>query len=261
MNPRRLTRSRDRQLAGVAGGMAEYLDVDPTVIRILWILAVIFTAGLAILAYIVLAFVMPEASYAAAAYPAGYPAGYPAPPAPGAAGAWGQPATAAPTWSPDYAANAAATQARQRSQGRGLGAAAIIGMVLVVIGAIAFVDAVFPGWSGAVILGPSVIIALGVGLLATSIRRRDDVVEAPVAAAPAPAAPVAAEPPVADAAVDPELGGHRHPGRRPRLTPTPSAPLAPSGSGGVSTVTSPSVPQGKTIDRKEDNGCLGTARP
>ena len=200
MNPRRLTRSRDRQLAGVAGGMAEYLDVDPTVIRILWILAVIFTAGLAILAYIVLAFVMPEASYAAAAYPGGYPAGYAAPPAPGAAGVWGQPATAAPTWSPDYAAT---TQPRQRSQGRGLGAAAIIGMVLVVIGAIAFVDAVFPGWSGAVILGPSVIIALGVGLLATSIRRRDDAVDAPVAAAPAPAAPVPSEPPVADAVSTP----------------------------------------------------------
>ena len=39
MNPRRLYRCRrDRQLAGVAAGMAEYFDLDPTVVRILWIL-------------------------------------------------------------------------------------------------------------------------------------------------------------------------------------------------------------------------------
>ncbi len=37
---RRLSRSRtDRVVAGVAGGMAEYLDIDPTIVRILWVLA------------------------------------------------------------------------------------------------------------------------------------------------------------------------------------------------------------------------------
>jgi phage shock protein C len=37
---RRLYRSRgDRVLAGVAGGMAEYLGIDPTIVRILWVLA------------------------------------------------------------------------------------------------------------------------------------------------------------------------------------------------------------------------------
>ena len=45
MNPRRLYRSRDRMLAGVAGGMAEYLDIDPTVIRILWVIVVLATGG------------------------------------------------------------------------------------------------------------------------------------------------------------------------------------------------------------------------
>ncbi len=59
MNPRRLYRCRhDRQLAGVASGMAEYLGLDPTVVRILWILSVFF-GGFTILLYIVLAFVMP----------------------------------------------------------------------------------------------------------------------------------------------------------------------------------------------------------
>jgi phage shock protein PspC (stress-responsive transcriptional regulator) len=37
---KRLYRSRDdRMVAGVAGGMAEYLGIDPTIVRILWVLA------------------------------------------------------------------------------------------------------------------------------------------------------------------------------------------------------------------------------
>jgi phage shock protein PspC (stress-responsive transcriptional regulator) len=37
---KRLYRSReDRMLAGVAGGMAEYLGIDPTIVRLLWVLA------------------------------------------------------------------------------------------------------------------------------------------------------------------------------------------------------------------------------
>ena len=59
MNPRRLYRSRrDRQLAGVAGGMAEYLEVDPTVVRLVWILS-IFLGGFGILLYIIMAFIVP----------------------------------------------------------------------------------------------------------------------------------------------------------------------------------------------------------
>ena len=59
MGPRRLYRSRtERQLAGVAGGIGNYLELDPTVIRVLWILSVFF-AGIGILLYIILAFVMP----------------------------------------------------------------------------------------------------------------------------------------------------------------------------------------------------------
>lgn len=39
---RRLYRSRsDRKVAGVAGGMAEYLGIDPTIVRILWVLALL----------------------------------------------------------------------------------------------------------------------------------------------------------------------------------------------------------------------------
>ena len=51
--------TKDRKIAGVCGGVAEYLNVDPTVVRILW--AVISLLGcLGIVAYIVCAFIMPE---------------------------------------------------------------------------------------------------------------------------------------------------------------------------------------------------------
>ena len=57
----RLYRSRDdRILAGVAGGLAENLDVDPSVIRIVWALLVFLTGGIALLVYIVMAIVVPE---------------------------------------------------------------------------------------------------------------------------------------------------------------------------------------------------------
>lgn len=57
---RRLYRSRkDRMLAGVAGGVAEYFNVDPTLIRLLF---VIFTlaGGPGLIAYIILWIVVPE---------------------------------------------------------------------------------------------------------------------------------------------------------------------------------------------------------
>ena len=57
----RLYRSRDdRMLTGVAGGVAETLDADPSLIRIVWALLVILTGGIALIVYIVMAIVVPE---------------------------------------------------------------------------------------------------------------------------------------------------------------------------------------------------------
>jgi phage shock protein PspC (stress-responsive transcriptional regulator) len=57
----RLFRSRDdRMLAGVAGGLAELWDVDPSIVRIVWALLAIFTGGIALVVYIVMAIVVPE---------------------------------------------------------------------------------------------------------------------------------------------------------------------------------------------------------
>ena len=50
----------NRMLAGVCGGVAEYLDVDPTVVRLIWV-AVTALAGAGLLVYIAGAILMPEA--------------------------------------------------------------------------------------------------------------------------------------------------------------------------------------------------------
>ena len=59
---KRLHRSKsDRMIWGVCGGLAEYFDVDPTLIRIITVLS-IFISGAGILAYIILAIVIPSES-------------------------------------------------------------------------------------------------------------------------------------------------------------------------------------------------------
>ncbi|MDE2769321.1 MAG: PspC domain-containing protein [Chloroflexota bacterium] len=56
----RLTRSHtDRMLTGVAGGMAEYFDIDPVIIRLLWVLGAVFTGGVLLVVYFVMAIIMP----------------------------------------------------------------------------------------------------------------------------------------------------------------------------------------------------------
>jgi phage shock protein PspC (stress-responsive transcriptional regulator) len=56
---KRLYRSKsDRKIAGVCGGLAEYFNIDPTIIRVIAVVSIFFT-GAGILAYIVLALVVP----------------------------------------------------------------------------------------------------------------------------------------------------------------------------------------------------------
>ena len=55
-----LTRSlTDRKIAGVAGGVAEYFDLDPTLVRLAWAIAVLF-GGFGLLVYVILWIVLPE---------------------------------------------------------------------------------------------------------------------------------------------------------------------------------------------------------
>lgn len=57
---KRLRKSKNRMIAGVCGGIAEWLGWDPTLVRVLYVLVSIFSAAFpGILVYIILWIVMP----------------------------------------------------------------------------------------------------------------------------------------------------------------------------------------------------------
>lgn len=56
---KRLARSEDRWLGGVAGGVADYFGLDPTLVRVLFIASCLLP-GPQILLYVILWFVMPD---------------------------------------------------------------------------------------------------------------------------------------------------------------------------------------------------------
>lgn len=59
--PDRLYRSRaDRMVGGVAGGMAASLRMDPSLVRVGWVILALATSGAAIFVYVVMLFVVPE---------------------------------------------------------------------------------------------------------------------------------------------------------------------------------------------------------
>jgi len=60
MSAKRLTRSQSEKIfLGVCGGIAEYFGIDPTIVRLLFVLS-IFAGGAGPVAYVVLALVMPS---------------------------------------------------------------------------------------------------------------------------------------------------------------------------------------------------------
>ena len=62
--PKKLYRSHDKMLSGVCGGVAEYFNVDPTLIRLGYVAVCLLTGLLpCLLAYAVALFVVPEKPY------------------------------------------------------------------------------------------------------------------------------------------------------------------------------------------------------
>ena len=57
---KKLRRSNDKMIAGVCAGLANYFDLDPTVIRIVYVLLSIFTAFAGVLVYLILWLIMPK---------------------------------------------------------------------------------------------------------------------------------------------------------------------------------------------------------
>lgn len=59
MEQKKLFRSnKNKMICGVCGGLAEYINIDPTIVRLLWVVFS-FAGGFGLLAYIIAAIIMP----------------------------------------------------------------------------------------------------------------------------------------------------------------------------------------------------------
>ena len=178
---RRLHRSEhDRLLTGLSAGMADYFDVDPAVMRLLWVLVAIFTGGVAVIIYFVMVVVVPAGSAPAPGVEpgevgaddesadAGSAAQPDAEPAGGQASPQQAPDPAAPGAAPTYQPISPERPSDRRSSR--MGGAAFVGLALVVVGVLALLDSLgllaqFDAWR----LWPLILIAFGAFLV---IRRR-----------------------------------------------------------------------------------------
>ena len=179
MNNRRLYRCRhDRQIAGVASGIAEYFEIDPTLVRVAFIVSALL-GGVSILIYFVLAFVMPlEPEMLAESAPVGAAGADPnADPGadPGVEGAAsaegaidgavaGSPATSP---SPHVHGQSQGRRAKERRPGQ---AGLVFGVMLIVFGTIALAGSLIPAWVTGIHLGPALILALGIALVVSAAR-------------------------------------------------------------------------------------------
>ena len=189
----RLYRSRDdRVLFGVCGGMAEWLDLDPSLVRIVFALLVI-TGGVGLLLYIIAALVVPEEPLYRPMPPAGFGgapestmAGAPAADAPSEAIATGtsaEPVGAAPApggyqpsaWMTDREARRAARRAA-RAEGRAARdgrVGLIFGAILVIVGIWFLVRRYLPSFDTD-FLGPVILIGIGAIVLAGALSRNGE---------------------------------------------------------------------------------------
>lgn len=158
MNNRLYRSPDDRVLAGVAGGMAEAYDLDPALVRLGWALLIVFTGGVFLLIYIIMALVVPLRPVGWSAMSAGPT------PDPLNAGPEFNPVSTGPTPTPAWATQ----PVRHRREG---GGALVIGLVLVLVGAYLLARQFFPLFD----LGrfwPLILVLLGVVLIATAFGRR-----------------------------------------------------------------------------------------
>ena len=142
---RRLYRSpTDKVIGGVAGGVAEYLDIDPSIVRVVWALLALLTGGVFFLLYIVMWIVVPV-------YPQAIVEGAPAVGEPGVAGTPG---------TPTY-------HVRRRGSGAG---GLVFGLILIGLGSY-FLVREYVTWIDVDRLWPLGLVGVGLVLLVVALRR------------------------------------------------------------------------------------------
>ena len=168
----------DKVIGGLAAGIGAWMGIDPTIVRIAWVLLAIFTSGVFLVIYIVLLFVVPLA-----------PAGW-TPPAtrpgggsswgsqgqpgaqPGAQPGWGQPGGGQPGAPPPGSAPGGwqAPEGGWSTDSIAGGNAGIIaGVILIALGAWFLVDQYLHiDWS---LLWPAMLMLGGIGIIVAVARR------------------------------------------------------------------------------------------
>ncbi len=133
---KRLTKGFDRKLGGVAGGFAEYFELDPTLVRVLWVVALFIPAiGFgAVIAYVIMWFVMPD------------PEGEPPPPS------------------------------ERGAAGGGMDSSMLLGILILAVGLMlllrqGWVWMPFIGWGGFALFWPAVLILVGVFIIYSARQR------------------------------------------------------------------------------------------
>jgi len=146
---RRLYRCREnRVLAGVASGVAEFFDLDPTLVRVLWFISILF-GGIGLVVYIGMAIIVPN-----------------------------EPLAIDDSVVVDHAATTneggaplAPEGHRHATHGDGRGTM-FVGLVLILFGGLALIDTLLPSWVDAGrYLIPAFVVGLGVLLVANAVRR------------------------------------------------------------------------------------------
>jgi phage shock protein C len=154
MNRRLYKSPSERVISGVAGGVAEYLDIDPSVVRVVWALLALITGGVFFVLYIVMWIVVPEGPE---------PAVIPGEGAEGADPVTGQPGAASPsTWS---------ATSRHRARRHSGGGSWVFGLILIGTGLYFLAREYYPAVN-VDRLWPLGLVLLGVLLLLVAVRRR-----------------------------------------------------------------------------------------
>jgi phage shock protein C len=176
----RLYRSRDDVvIGGVAGGVAKALDMDPSIVRVVWVLLTFLTGGVAGLVYLIMLIVVPQEPLVAEPFGA-QPFGFTGAPSESTSEAAAAPSGAEPAtgWpdagsaAPLAAAPLSRTEARRaRRSERDTGGALVFGAILILVGGYFLVREYVPQIDVEVVW-PVVVIVVGLLLLVGALRPR-----------------------------------------------------------------------------------------